>query len=127
MKARPCQLVAERGYVACPSDEATHLTFIVPGPAGWLTLPVQIHGRREGTGNWTWNGDTEKPTLRPSILTTGTRFEDGDPSDKANWVKFRCHIWLNDGQAQFLDDCSHELRGQTIPLLDLPIEPASSV
>lgn len=126
MKARPCRLVAELGYVACPTEEATHLTFIIPGPAGRLTLPVQTHGRRDGTHNWSWNGDTEKPTLRPSILTTGTRFKGGDPYDKSNWAEFRCHIWLNDGQAQFLDDCTHEFRGETIMLPHLPDEPVGS-
>lgn len=119
MKAQPCYLVPGQGYLPCAPNEATHLTICIPGPTDKLTLPVITHGVREGTGNWTWNGDTEKPTLRPSILTTGTRYLGGEPTDKANWPAFRCHVWVTDGAAQFLDDTDHALRGQTVALLDL--------
>jgi len=105
MKSKPVRIVQGEGYVGCPVDEATHLTVNIPGPTGRLTVPVIRHGTREGTGCWSWNGDIEFPTLRPSLLTTGH--------------DFRCHIWLNDGKAQFLDDCSHEHRGKTLDLLDV--------
>jgi len=36
-------------------------------------VPVQIKGTREGTGNWTWNGDVDYPTLKPSLLWAGVR------------------------------------------------------
>lgn len=106
MKAKPVRLTPRDGYVECPIDEATHVTLNIPGPTGVLTLPV-VQGitTRAGTGCWTWNGSTDAPTLRPSVLTT-TR----------NW---RCHSWINDGAAQFLDDCSHELAGTTVALLDV--------
>ena len=119
MKAQPCKLVSDKGYQSCSIEEATHLTIDIPGPSGRKTLPFQIRGRREGTGNWTWNGDTEKPTLRPSILTQGTVYNGGEPADKINWPAFRCHTWITDGTAQYLDDCSHELRGATIELNEL--------
>lgn len=119
MKAQPCKIIPGEGYVPCATEEATHLTINIPGPSGLLTLPVQIKGRREGTGNWTWNGDTEKPTLRPSVLTQGHNFLGGDATDKANWPAYRCHTWINEGHAQFLDDCDHSLRGQTVALLDV--------
>jgi hypothetical protein len=102
MKAKPVKLVYGEGYKDCLIEEATHVTLNIPGPAGKLTLPVIIKGKREGTGNWTWNGDTESPTIRPSVLTTNH--------------EFRCHSWINDGNAQFLPDCSHELVGQTVEL-----------
>lgn len=123
MKARPCRIIEGRGYVPCQPEEATHLTIHVPGPSGRITLPVQIKGRREGTGNWTWNGDTERPTLRPSVLSQGTNYNGGEPTDQANWAPFRCHTWITDGAAQYLDDCSHELRGQTVPLPEIKDEP----
>jgi len=105
MKARPCKLIYSEGYRDCSIDEATHLTLNIPGPTGLLTLPVIIKGTREGTGNWTWNGSVDAPTLRPSVLT---RAHD-----------FTCHSWINDGHAQFLGDCSHELANQTVPLDDV--------
>lgn len=105
MKAQPVKLVYGEGYVPCSVDEATHVTLNIPGPTGRLSLPVIQHGTRAGTGCWTWNGSTDAPTLRPSVLTQGHNF--------------RCHSWINDGQAQFLDDCSHELANTTVDLLDV--------
>ena len=103
MKALPVKLIYGQGYEPCTVEEATHVTLNIPGPTGLLTLPVIRSGARDGTGCWTWNGSTDAPTLRPSVLTQGH--------------DFRCHSWINDGAAQFLDDCSHEFKGQTIPLL----------
>lgn len=108
MKAKPVKLIHGQGYEPATKEEATHVTLNFPGPVGVLTLPVILRGPRDGTGCWTWNGDTEKPTLRPSVLTI------------QSWAGVRCHTWVNDGQAQFLDDCSHELRGQTVEMLEVP-------
>lgn len=104
-RALPVRLGDGR-YEPCPVEEATHVTLNIPGPVGILTLPVMLKGTREGTGNWTWNGSTTAPTLRPSVLNTGHAH--------------RCHTWITDGQAQYLDDCSHDLRGQTVPLNEVP-------
>ena len=119
MKAKPVKLIYGQGYVDCPKEEATHLQFKIPGPSDLITLPIILKGKREGTNSWTWNGDIEKPTLRPSVLNQGHNFLGGDPKDKSQWIKFRCHTWINDGKAQFLDDCDHEFRGQTVDLLDI--------
>jgi hypothetical protein len=105
MKALPVRLVYGEGYVPCAAEDATHVTLNIPGPTGRLSLPVIQSGTRAGTGCWTWNGSTDAPTLRPSVLTQGHNF--------------RCHSWINDGQAQFLDDCSHEMANTTVDLLDV--------
>lgn len=57
---------------------------------------------------WTFNGDTERPTFGPSILVSGP----GLPE--------RCHSFLVDGIWQFLSDCTHALAGQYVPMVDLP-------
>ena len=106
MKAKPVKLVEGEGYVECEKDEATHLTINFPSPAGLITLPVMIRGTREGTQNWTWNGDTEKPTLRPSVKTT-------------NHSGLCCHSWVNGGEAEFLSDCSHNLVNKTVAMLEV--------
>ncbi len=106
MKAKPVKLVYGEGYFQCPIEEATHVQLNVPGPSGTLFLPVVLSGPRRGTPCWTWNGDVEKPTLKPSVLTQGH--------------KFRCHSWINNGQARFLNDCSHEMAGKTVDLLEVP-------
>lgn len=107
MIAKPVKLIYGIGYVDCDVEDSTHVTLNFPGPVGILTLPVIRSGSRAGTPCWTWNGDVEKPTLRPSILTT------------QEWNGLRCHTWVNDGKAQFLDDCSHPLRGQTVDMLEV--------
>lgn len=110
MKAKPLKIELDnegyKDYVECSADEATHLTIKFPSPAGLITLPVMTKGIRAGTGCWTWNGDTNKPTIRPSILTT-------------NHSGLRCHSWVNDGQAQFLSDCSHALVNKTVEMLEV--------
>jgi hypothetical protein len=107
MKAVPVRLVHGQGYEPCAVAEATYVTLNIP-ETGLLTLPVILRGRRKGTAAWTWNGSTEAPTLRPSVLTTRPH------------MAFRSHAWIADGKAQFLDDCSHPLRGTTVDLLDVP-------
>lgn len=95
--------IANGKYEPCLPDEATHVTLNIPGPTKRLTLPVIIKGTRNGTGCWSWNGSTDKPTLKPSVATE-------------SWEGWRCHSFITDGCAQFLDDCTHEYRNQTVPL-----------
>ena len=61
---------------------------------------------------WTWNEDLVHPTLSPSILTGRGKNPDGQPSFEVE----RCHSYIVNGQIQFLDDCYHELKNQTVPL-----------
>ncbi len=105
MKSLPL-ISTPTGFIPSAPNEATHLWFVIPGPIGHLHLPVMIGGTRAGTNNWTWNGDVDRPTLKPSILS------EGGPGT-------RSHIWLNDGKCQFLEDSIPELAGQTLDLIDL--------
>ena len=115
MKARALRLV-DGQFSPCSVSEATHLELHFPigfAPLKTRIIPVQTTGRRDGTSNWTWNGNLAAPTLRPSVLT---RWEGGDP-----FTKIVCHSFVNDGVVRFLDDCTHELAGKDVPLLDLEI------
>lgn len=106
MKVKPLILDMDRGmYIPCQPCEATHLRLCLPGPIQNRILPVMVGGSRAGTSCWTWNGSVDSPTLRPSVLT-----RDGTHT---------CHSWITDGKVQFLSDCSHELAGQTLDLLDI--------
>jgi hypothetical protein len=55
---------------------------------------------------WTWNGSFDKPTFTPSLLCN-----QHDPAS-------RCHSFVTDGKIQFLSDCWHHLKGQTVDLPD---------
>lgn len=58
---------------------------------------------------WKFNGDLEKPTIRPSIKVI-TGFPIGDHI---------CHSFVTDGRIQFLEDSTHHLKGQTVDLPDI--------
>lgn len=56
---------------------------------------------------WTFNGDVLKPTFSPSVLVRWQR---------TGSIPQICHSFVRDGQIEFLMDCTHELRGRTVPL-----------
>jgi hypothetical protein len=81
---------------------------------------------------WGFNGDYEKPTFTPSILITSGHYVQGQngetcwctynkehPEDPAPFKCSRCHSFIIDGRIQFLNDCTHELAGQTIDLPEI--------
>lgn len=110
MKAKPMRLTTT-GNVPCEPEIATHIWLRLPGPSGYICLPVVLgNATRRGTKCWSWNGDTEKPTLKPSIRTT-----------PAGGVGYLCHSWVNGGKVQFLSDCSHEHANTTMDLLDVEL------
>ena len=82
------------------------LMFVCPGcdldGSGLHILPVNTDVKSPA---WDWNGDVDKPTLSPSILT-----KHGD---------FICHSYLKDGVFEFLSDSTHALAGQKVPIPDL--------
>ncbi len=65
---------------------------------------------------WTFNNDYEQPTLSPSFLIRGSRWKDGDRNKGPE--SFVCHSFIKDGKIQYLDDCTHELKGLTVDLID---------
>ena len=118
MKAKPFKKGAEEDgrtiFRPCEPSEATHVKIRTPGPWPMRMLPVvQGNADRRGTPCWSWNGDVEKPTLKPSILT-GANFEASE--------KLKCHSFVTDGKIEFLDDSTHEFAGQTMDLLDIERE-----
>lgn len=76
-----------------------------------IFCPACKHGHVFDT-RWTFNGDYEKPTFRASMLVT-------TPADKCDGFDIpatRCHSFVTDGKIQFLDDCTHSMRGLTVDL-----------
>ncbi len=74
----------------CPGCQAYHR--YVTEPLEGYTGPV-----------WEWNGDMETPTLSPSLLVN---YHDGR----------QCHLFVRAGMIEFLGDCYHDLRGQTVSM-----------
>ena len=58
--------------------------------------------------NNTWIIKHDESTITPSVLTRG-RTENGET---------RCHLFVTKGKIQYLQDCTHELAGKTIDMVD---------
>lgn len=58
---------------------------------------------------WNWNGDNENPTVIPSIKVTYPTPE------KMNI----CHSFIRNGKIEYLSDCTHELAGKTVDMIDI--------
>lgn len=62
----------------------------------------------EGANIWAWNGDLIEPTLNPSILVQGVLGAYSTPPDPTPYL---CHSFIENGRINFLNDCTHALRG----------------
>lgn len=81
-------------------------------------------------GQWTFNGDVERPTFSPSVLVKSGHYADHHTAGDPCWCTYnaehpdepsgfdcqRCHSFVRDGRIQFLGDCTHKLAGQTVDL-----------
>ncbi len=85
----------------CPGCEQHH--------GVWTTKPVIVDGK---SNIWKFNGNVDSPTFTPSIhikrKITGSK-------EKVTI----CHSFVKDGNIQFLGDCRHKLKGQTIELPEI--------
>lgn len=100
--------------------------------AFWCPGCKEMHQLTVGGTGWQWNGSYDKPTFMPSIKVTY-----GHPKGHTNdnpaplgfpkrkdrpdlWVEEVCHSYVRDGKIQFLADCTHVLKNQTVELLPMP-------
>ena len=85
---------------------------------GLHMLPVG--GDTGGRPTWSFDGNVERPTLSPSILTRlehARRRVQGELRDVGLFV---CHSFLRAGVWEFLTDSTHPLAGKHIPAVPLP-------
>ena len=80
----------------CPGCGHAHSYRIKPDPDN-AQAPV-----------WTWNQSMEQPTFRASLLNQAP-YPDG--------MRI-CHLYVTDGKIEYLNDCTHELAGQTIEMVN---------
>ena len=68
---------------------------------------------------WSFNENFERPTIQPSVLVRWP----ANPSATDDFKEWRteriCHSFITDGKIQFLNDCTHHLKGQTVDLNDI--------
>lgn len=72
---------------------------------------------------WKFNGDLNNPTVNPSLLYRTGHYVQGQPQppncrhcNDGYVACVICHSFVENGQIRFLNDCTHELAGQTVPL-----------
>lgn len=67
---------------------------------------VTVNGKPFPTtgASWEWNGSVDEPTFNPSLLLSKDLPEQ------------RCHSFVRLGKIQFLMDCHHALKGQTVEI-----------
>lgn len=98
-----------------------HGTIRIKCPAGhdhYINTKVP----NQQNAQWNFNGDFEKPTFSPSINERTGYFVDPNTKGDEEWLKensYHCHFFVNNGMIQFLNDCSHDLRGKTMELPDI--------
>ena len=68
---------------------------------------------REGQDVWQFDGNMESPTFEGSML-----------SNDGGAVKNKpvCHSHVKAGVWEFLDDCTHEMAGKQVPMVDYPAD-----
>lgn len=74
----------------------------------------------DGSRGWTFDGNVAAPTFAPSVLVRTGRAVDPDFEPQPDDPPEVCHSFVRSGQVQFLNDCTHDLAGQTVPLPDFP-------
>lgn len=80
---------------------------------------------------WTFNGNMDSPTFQPSLLwRTGkycmsekaiNEMRQAEPErfEFMERISKICHSFIRDGKIQFLGDCTHDMKNQTVDLLDV--------
>ena len=90
------------------SDSGEFLGYAIICPACTEVDDGSLHlfynKMNDGSPGWVFNGDHEKPTFRPSMLSQNSRT--------------RCHSLVTEGKIQYLVDCTHNMAGQTMDLPD---------
>lgn len=98
------------------------------GYAHWCPACQEMHRLPNG---WQFNGRLDSPSFQPSFRHTGLRrnIVDGKwiGEGREAWLydakgeplPYCCHYMLTDGILHFCGDCTHAMKGQSIPLPEI--------
>lgn len=77
-----------------------------------------LDGPNHCGARWVWNGNVEYPTFTPSM---NIRTNPPDhPHYQPGAGSSVCHYILTSGVINFCGDCTHAMKGQSVPLPELP-------
>lgn len=83
-------------------DNGRRLSFWCPGCKDLHVIVI------DGSRDWTWNQDTNYPTVTPSVLSKY-------PNNTTGEVRI-CHLFIRSGELDFLSDSTHEYTGMRVPM-----------
>ena len=97
-------------------------------PGCHFTHRMVVKTPNTSSPHWSWNESMDRPTFQPSILARYGHYAKGSTAPTCDWCKEDddkdccgvCHSFVTDGVIQFLDDCTHSLAGQSVPLKQYP-------
>jgi hypothetical protein len=90
----------------CPGCEELHV--------------ITTEGKNASGACWSFDGNLNIPTFSPSInIRVGPRPTVPEGRPDAGQIDV-CHYFLRAGRIEFLGDCTHAFKGQTVDLPDLP-------
>jgi hypothetical protein len=79
---------------------------------------INVDEPNSSGAKWTFNNNRYKPTFSPSI---NMRVNTPDMKEYQRGVASTvCHYFIRNGMIEFLGDCTHSLRGQTVEMPDVP-------
>jgi hypothetical protein len=94
------------------------------GYAHWCPACQEMHRfavekAQPNGARWKFDGNAEKPTFTPSMNIRTGKYADPNFVDE-DGLSSVCHYVLTAGVLNFCGDSTHELRGQSVPLPELP-------
>lgn len=87
------------------------------GRKGWAIRCPACKGEHQMDERWKFDGNLELPSFEPSL-----HYRCNTPDMKEyrkECASTVCHSFIRAGMIEYLNDCTHALAGQTVPLLDL--------
>lgn len=81
--------------------------------SGWMIHCPACKHAHVFDSRWTFNGDQDKPTFKPSYLQYGNEKNRIETNGRYG---HRCHSFVTDGEIKFLGDCTHDMKNQTVKL-----------
>lgn len=94
-------------HLWCPGCQALHAPRFI----------CKEHGGPKSGPIWVGDPTADPIEFSPSLLV---QWSTPEPLDSTARIDHRCHSFVRDGKWEYLEDSTHYLRGQVIPLEPLP-------
>jgi hypothetical protein len=85
-------------------------TFYCPG----CKAEHAIHPRYVVTGE-----NEDRPTVTPSLSISWKQWQFTEKSTMRGLYQGLCHVTITDGQLKYSSGCTHNLRGQTVDMVEI--------